>query len=115
MGKYRQQLPQMSGDFFITDGGLETTLIFHDGLDLPHFAAFTLLKDEAGRETLRRYYRNYVAIARERGKETLFGGVLRENTHMLGLARKLGFTISWDREDRLYGIETDLRSLSLGQ
>jgi acetyltransferase len=56
-----------------------------------------------------------IAIAKERGKETLLGHVLRENTHMLDLARKLGFTISWDREDRLYGIEIDLRSLSPGQ
>jgi S-methylmethionine-dependent homocysteine/selenocysteine methylase len=60
-------LPQLGGDIFLTDGGLETVLIFHDGLDLPYFAAFTLLKDEAGREALRRYYRNYAAIAKERG------------------------------------------------
>jgi len=60
-------LPQLGGDIFLTDGGLETVLIFHDGLDLPYFAAFTLLKDEAGREALRRYYRNYAAIAEERG------------------------------------------------
>jgi S-methylmethionine-dependent homocysteine/selenocysteine methylase len=62
-----QVLPQMSGDLFLTDGGLETVLIFHDGLDLPCFAAFTLLKDAAGRESLRHYYRNYAAIAKERG------------------------------------------------
>jgi S-methylmethionine-dependent homocysteine/selenocysteine methylase len=60
-------LPQLGGDLYLSDGGLETTLIFHDGLDLPYFAAFTLLKDAAGRETLRRYYRNYAAIAREQG------------------------------------------------
>jgi S-methylmethionine-dependent homocysteine/selenocysteine methylase len=34
-------LRQLSGDrLFVTDGGLETELIFHDGLELPHFAAF---------------------------------------------------------------------------
>ena len=47
-------LPQLHGGLFLTDGGLETTLIFHDKLDLPHFAAFILLKDAAGRATLRR-------------------------------------------------------------
>ena len=31
----RRSLPQLGGDFFLTDGGIETTLIFHDGLDLP--------------------------------------------------------------------------------
>jgi len=35
MSTYRQALPQLNGDLFITDGGIETTLIFHDGLDLP--------------------------------------------------------------------------------
>jgi S-methylmethionine-dependent homocysteine/selenocysteine methylase len=62
-----QALPQLGGDLFLTDGGIETTLIFHDGLELPYFAAFDLLKDEAGRDALRRYYRRYAAIAKEQG------------------------------------------------
>ena len=45
MSKYRKQLPQLSGGLFLTDGGIETTLIFHDGLELPYFAAFHLLRD----------------------------------------------------------------------
>jgi S-methylmethionine-dependent homocysteine/selenocysteine methylase len=61
-------LPQLSSDRpFITDGGLETTLIFHQGLDLPDFAAFTLLGDEAGEAALRRYFESYLAIARDQG------------------------------------------------
>lgn len=63
--KYRARLPQLSGDPFITDGGMETTLIFHQGIDLPSFAAFDLLKDAAGTEALRTYFEPYVAIARE--------------------------------------------------
>src|SRR4051794_8057138 len=51
----------------ITDGGLETTLIFHRGIDLPLFAAFDLLKDDGGREALRSYFRSYLDIAREHG------------------------------------------------
>ena len=46
MAKYRQNLPQLDGELFLTDGGLETTLIFHDGLDLPLFAAFVALTHE---------------------------------------------------------------------
>jgi S-methylmethionine-dependent homocysteine/selenocysteine methylase len=62
------ELPQASGDrLFITDGGMETTLIFHRGLDLPSFAAFDLLKDEDGVAALRDYYEPYIAVARERG------------------------------------------------
>ncbi len=60
-------LPQLSDAVFITDGGLETTLIFRDGFDLPHFAAFTLLRDEPGRSGLRAYYEPYVRVAREHG------------------------------------------------
>jgi S-methylmethionine-dependent homocysteine/selenocysteine methylase len=60
-------LPQLQGGLFLTDGGIETTLIFHDGLDLPHFAAFDLLSREDGRAALRRYYESYVAIALEQG------------------------------------------------
>jgi len=63
----RPQLPQLGGDLFLTDGGLETVLIFQEGLDLPAFAAFDLLKDEQGVETLRRYYDPYLALAREHG------------------------------------------------
>ena len=64
---YRQGLPQLDGGLFVTDGGIETTLIFHQGLDLPAFAAFVLLKDEAGSDELRRYYAPYVALACEQG------------------------------------------------
>jgi len=56
-------LPQMSDALFLTDGGLETTLIFHDGLDLPCFASFDLLKDDAGTGRLRRYYQQYIDYA----------------------------------------------------
>ena len=48
MAKYRNSLPQLSNRLFLTDGGLETTLIFHEGVDLPYFAAFNLLNTEAG-------------------------------------------------------------------
>ena len=49
MSTYRTQPPQLNADVFLTDGGLETTLIFDDGLELPDFAAFILLEDPAGR------------------------------------------------------------------
>jgi len=65
--KHRNHLPQLDGGLFVTDGGIETTLIFHDGLDLPAFAAFDLLKDEEGTRALRRYYEPYGELARERG------------------------------------------------
>jgi len=76
MTKYRHHLPQSDGGTFLTDGGLETTLIFHDKLDLPHFAAFHLLKDKTGTEALRNYYCSHASIACANG----FGFVLESPT-----------------------------------
>jgi S-methylmethionine-dependent homocysteine/selenocysteine methylase len=64
---HRTSLPQLEGDLFLTDGGIETTLIFHQGLDLPEFAAFVLLDNDEGVDQLRRYYEPYLALARESG------------------------------------------------
>jgi S-methylmethionine-dependent homocysteine/selenocysteine methylase len=58
---------QLEDTLFLTDGGLETTLIFHDGIDLPLFACFVLVDTDEGRDLLRRYYRRYAATARELG------------------------------------------------
>lgn len=63
MSKYRNALPQLSDKLFLTDGGLETTLIFHDGLELPYFAAFDLLKSIEGTQRLKDYFRKYANIA----------------------------------------------------
>jgi S-methylmethionine-dependent homocysteine/selenocysteine methylase len=63
MPRYRRDLPQLAGEPFLTDGGIETTLIFREGLTLPDFAAFDLLKDEPGLAALERYYRTHAAIA----------------------------------------------------
>jgi homocysteine S-methyltransferase len=63
----RNALPQLRGQRMLTDSGLETTLIFHEGLDLPFFASFQLLGDEAGRATLRRYFDRHAELAVSRG------------------------------------------------
>lgn len=64
MAKYRNALPQVQGDFFLTDGGIETTLIFLEGQELPDFAAFHLLKTPAGEASLVKYFRTYAELAR---------------------------------------------------
>ena len=53
--------------WFVTDGGLETELVFHDGMDLPAFAAFPLLDTAAGRARLERYYTEYLGTAAATG------------------------------------------------
>lgn len=67
MAIYREHLPLISDDIFITDGGLETTLIFQEHFELPQFAAFVLLDQEEGRRALVQYFRQYAAIACEHG------------------------------------------------
>lgn len=63
MARYRNNLPQLYDGPFLTDGGIETTLIYLEGLELPHFAAFHLLQDDKGRTALQRYYQKYASIA----------------------------------------------------
>ena len=65
MPKYRNNLPQLSGELFLTDGGIETTILFHEQLNLPEFAAFTLLNDPKGVEALNRYFHAHCKIAAE--------------------------------------------------
>ena len=64
MSKYRDRLPQLEDQLFLTDGGLETTLVFQEGIELACFAAFDLLRNARGTETLRRYFTTYVEVAR---------------------------------------------------
>ncbi|MDF1793028.1 MAG: homocysteine S-methyltransferase family protein [Thalassobaculaceae bacterium] len=64
MARYRTRLPQLDGGLFLTDGGLETTLVFIDGIELPDFAAIDLLRRDGGRDHLKRYYERYLEIAR---------------------------------------------------
>ncbi|KAA5540945.1 homocysteine S-methyltransferase [Roseiconus nitratireducens] len=62
--------------FFLTDGGLETTLVFHEGLDLPQFAAFPLLADDRFDAWFFDYFDRYFAIAQQHR----CGFVLESNT-----------------------------------
>jgi len=72
MTTQQHPLTQTGDRLFLTDSGLETTLVFHDGMDLPCFAAFDLLKDETGTDHLRRYYQQHIDLSLEYG----FGFVL---------------------------------------
>jgi S-methylmethionine-dependent homocysteine/selenocysteine methylase len=66
MAKYRGDLPQLSSPtVLLSDSGMETDLIFHEGFDLPLFASFTMLDDAAGTDALRNYYRRHIQVARD--------------------------------------------------
>jgi S-methylmethionine-dependent homocysteine/selenocysteine methylase len=95
--RYRHHLPQLDDKLFLTDGGIETSLIFHDGLDLPLFAAFDLLKDDDGTAALRNYFRPYAKLAADNGT----GFVLESPTWRASprWAKEIGY--SEDELDRL--------------
>jgi homocysteine S-methyltransferase len=90
MPMHRSRLPQLDGGLFLTDGGLETTLIFREGLPLPEFAAFDLLKTEAGVQTLRKYFSAYARMAQRHG----IGLILESPTWRASRdwGRKLGYS-----------------------
>jgi S-methylmethionine-dependent homocysteine/selenocysteine methylase len=67
MPLYRSALPQMSGDLYLTDAGVETDLIFNHGVEIREFAAFTLLPTPHGRAALTRYFEGFLDLAKERG------------------------------------------------
>ena len=65
MALHKTTLPNASTDLFLTDGGLETTLVFLEGYELPCFAAFALLKHEKGYQAIKNYYKQYLKIAKD--------------------------------------------------
>jgi len=65
MSTYRNQLPQLSGDLFLTDAGLETDLIFNHGIEIREFAAHTLLPSPKGREAIANYLRGFLSLANQ--------------------------------------------------
>lgn len=92
MAKYRSELPQLNGKLFLSDGGIETTLIFLKGFDLPYFAAFDLFKTPEGKAALYNYYIPHLRIARRSG----LGFVLESPTWRASAdwGTKLGYSAS---------------------
>jgi len=65
MSQHRNSLPQLEGGWFLADGGIETDLIFNRGIEIPAFAAHTLLRDSAKRAELAGYFRAFLDLARQ--------------------------------------------------
>lgn len=60
-------VPRAGGPYFLSDGGMETTLVFHNGIDLPNFAAFVLIDTSEGVAALWDYYDRYLTMASQFG------------------------------------------------
>jgi S-methylmethionine-dependent homocysteine/selenocysteine methylase len=108
MTLYRDDLPQLADRLFLTDGGIETVLIFQDGFDLPHFAAFDLLRTSEGRDALKAYYERYIPIAvRERAGFILESPTWRASTDWgdrLGYSRQALAEINREAIQLMHGL-----------
>ena len=89
---YQARLPQLDGGVFLGYFGMETDLIFNQGVDLPGFASYPLLETVKGREILRGYCSDLVGLAREVGA----GVVLESPTWVAN--RDRGAEIGYDPE-----------------
>ena len=67
MPKYRNGLPQLSGDIFLTDAGVETDLIFNDGIEIGEFATHTLLPISDGAHRLEPLLRRFSKTGKRDG------------------------------------------------
>lgn len=92
MARHRHSLPQLAPIPFLTDGGIETSMLYHEGLDLPDFAAFHLLRDADGTAALQRYFHGYASIAVRHE----MGLILESATWRASLdwGRRLGYSAS---------------------
>jgi S-methylmethionine-dependent homocysteine/selenocysteine methylase len=72
MSRYRDALPQLADEIFLTDSGIETDLLFNHGQDLPYFASFPLLAGPDGRAVLRDWFRSHLDIAAAAGAGVVF-------------------------------------------
>jgi homocysteine S-methyltransferase len=87
--KYRSGLPQLGRKLFLTDAGLETILVFLEGVDLPCFASFPLLGTESGTQRIREYYAGFAKLAVSQGAGLILeGATWRANSDW---GAKLGF------------------------
>ncbi|HLU99844.1 MAG TPA: homocysteine S-methyltransferase family protein [Acidobacteriota bacterium] len=119
MTSYRKNLPQLEGGLFLTDGGIETTLIFLEGQELPDFSAFTLLTTPEGEAVLRKYFRTYVELAKRFGTGVIletatwrasrdWGVKLKFNTTALAAANRKAVALLEELRQDLEAYETPI-------
>jgi homocysteine S-methyltransferase len=99
----QRELPQLRGQMFVTDGGIETHMIFNEGEDLPDQSVYLMNMSERGRDKLREYYRAYIPIARKAGQGFLFDtNTWRANPDW---GRRAGYDVKRLREVNIRAVE----------
>lgn len=92
MSKYRENLPQLGSSLFACYTGMDTELLYRDGIDLPGFASYPLLLNPDHRNLLRKYYGDLVDLAREQEVGVILDSVTWVANRDRGA--KLGFSTS---------------------
>lgn len=90
--RYRKQLPHLHGDIFLTYTGMETDLLFTQGIDLPGFATYPLLETKEGLALLNQYLKDLINVAQEAG----VGVILESHTWVAN--RDRGATLGYSAE-----------------
>lgn len=83
-------LTRTAGRPWLTDGGLETVMVFHEGFELPEFAAFPLLAEERGRARMAAYFDRFLDDAEDLGAGFVLDTATWRASH--GWGAKLGLT-----------------------
>jgi len=103
MPKYRDNLPQLDDKVFLTDGGMETYLVFKEGIELREFAAFELLNDKKGSEILLDWFSRYAKVAVREKTGFILDSATWRASEIWG--HKLGYSNSDLEEINLKSIE----------
>ena len=103
MAKYRNQLPQLEGGIYLTDGGMETYLVYINSIELREFAAFELLNDQNGTDRLYDYFARHAKIAVENKTGFILDGPTWRASTAWG--EKLGYSIADLERINLQSIE----------
>jgi len=92
MSVNRDSFPPSNAATFLAYVGMETDLIFNQGVDLPGFASYPLLKTTEGRELVKGYLQDLIAL----GTETGAGVILESPTWVANRDRgaALGYSSS---------------------
>ena len=103
MARYANKLPQLDGGRFLTYVGMETDLLFTEGVDLPGFATYPFLETEKGRALLKQYIQNLIEVARKFD----LGVILESHTWVANRDRgvAIGYTPATLKDRNIQSIE----------
>ena len=66
---------QREGELYLTEGGVETELMYKWGFDLPHFSTFALFDNREAMSAIHGIFHRYLDIAAKYGLSALISGL----------------------------------------